>query len=194
MEMGQTDSFCPRDVSKINKEKNLKFIITSIPFSTQGKQLHLSLLQKKRKEKFSVFFPLGVSHHPFSKQEILFGCWASFHYFTLFDLCAPSAVDCNYTDSHLATPGTTSPSKKKKGGKKWPKGNRKNKLCPAWVLMRTFWTRQFNTPLVASLERIYSTSGIHSFPFSLVSRKKENKETMSNNNNYNSNNDNINNN
>lgn len=52
MEMGRTDSFCPREVSKINKEKNLKFIITSIPFSTQGKQLHLSLLQKKKSFQF----------------------------------------------------------------------------------------------------------------------------------------------
>lgn len=62
MEMGQTDSFCSkRSVSKINRE-NLKFNITSIPFSTQGKQLHLSWLQKKKFWGF-IFFP-PTRHQP----------------------------------------------------------------------------------------------------------------------------------
>lgn len=183
--MGRTDSFCPREVSKINKEKNLKFIITSIPFSTQGKQLHLSLLQKKKKV-FS-FFSHSVSAFTRFKNRKYY-----------LDVEQVSIISLSLISVHhqllIVTTQTHTwqcqeqPHLQKKWGKKWPKGNRKNKLCPAWVLMRTFWTRQFNTPLVASLERIYSTSGIHSFPFSLVSRKKENKETMSNNNNYNSNN------
>lgn len=189
--MGRTDSFCPREVSKINKEKNLKFIITSIPFSTQGKQLHLCLHQKKKKV-FS-FFPHPVSAFTRFKNRKYYLDVEQVSIISLSSISAHHQPLIVTTQTHTWQ-RQAQPHLQKKGGKKWPKGNRKNKLCPAWVLMRTFWTRQFNTPLVASLERIYSTSGIHCFPFSLVSRKKENKETMSNNNNYNSNNNNINNN